>query len=454
MGHLMNPNERSSYSSFAAYLFHNSKDNVVAALLLFCFSAFYIFLNMPYVTYIDQNSAVLSKFSPFYGAPFTLNLFNFDPSFYYGYSNVTVIHPIANLLAGSLAKVAEQAGGNLFFLVLQSALNAFCVVLLYYYLRRRGEQLGQSGFALPLSFAAFFGVSSYSVFSALIPDSYAYAQFVIIISVVYLAYGEMTSKHNYWSMAVLAFLNFAITSTNIATYFGAMFVSLYKKTKSEMVRPIVRVMVYSAILVVLFSGLQLLLFDGKSWFNNVQQGLSNGGFSYVASFSLSHHWKSIYMLFISPVLSPEMVLLDPGIVAFTTNLSVPYPLYVTIIGFVLLGLAIAGFIRGIRTKQAWMLAVYIGFAIALHIVVGYGLATFNYDLYLYAGHYLFAIFLLAASFIMGLKSGKLRKIGLIIIMICTLVTLGNNVIKHTESLDYIRDSYVQLNANKETGASK
>ncbi|MBH5317726.1 hypothetical protein I6N90_07910 [Paenibacillus sp. GSMTC-2017] len=448
MNNLIHPHASTKFNSFAAFLFHNRRDNVVAAVLFFCFSALYIFMNIPFLSYMEQNAKVLSQHSPFYGAPFFLNIFNFDPSFYYGFLNMTVIHPFMSLLSGNLYKISELAGGNLFFLFVQSALNALSAVLIYYYLRRRGDHDGQVGIGFPFWFASFFGVSSYTIFTAMIPDSYGYAQFVIILSVLYLAYVDMGSNLGKWPAATLAFLNFGITLTNIVTYFGALFVTLFTKKYGQMIRPIIRISVYFIILIVIFSGMQLLLFDGKSWFNNMQQNLENGGFTYAAPFSFAHHWKAVYMLFISPILTPDMTLINPGIVAFATNLSQPYPIYVTIIGFALLALAIAGFVRGIRTKEAWTMAVYIGFAIALHLVVGYGLAVFEYDLYLYAGHYLFAVFLLAASFLMGMKRGKLRMIGMIFIITCTIVTLGNNVIKHNDSLQVIKESYVQL-GNKE-----
>ena len=81
-------------------------------------------------------------------------------------------------------------------------------------------------------------------------------------------------------------------------------------------------------------------------------------------------------------------MIDPGIAAFVTNLAKPYPIHVHIVGIGMLILAILSFIKGIRSRDTWAFAIYILFAI-LRIIVGFGLATYAYDLYLYAGHYLF-----------------------------------------------------------------
>lgn len=430
------------------YLFQNRKDKRIAAMLFLCFSFFYTLMNVPYLTYIRENSDVLAEHNPFYGAKFPLNLFNFDPSFYYGFTNMTVIHPYVNFLSGSLEWISRHVGGNTFFLILQSGINALTVVILYGYLRRKADNEG-GGAGLPVLFAVFFGVSSYALFSSLIPDSYVYAQFGIVCSLCYLAYNGWSGKRKTLPAAAIGFLQFAITSTNVATYMGALLIRLYEGKKSDTIRKWLKVAVVMLVMAILLAVVQLLLFDGKSWFNNWQQGLENGGFSYAAPFSFAQHWKAIYMLFISPVLTPDITLISAGIVAFATDLSIPYPFYVSIVGFGLLGMAVAGWIRTIRTKEAWTLAIYIGAAIGLHLVIGFGLAVFEYDLYLYAGHYLFANFLLAASFVMSLKRGLFRTICVAAIIIFMCATLANNIVKHSTTIAIIRDAYIQIDAGEQ-----
>ncbi|MGP3784483.1 DUF6080 domain-containing protein [Paenibacillus sp. 1A_MP2] len=124
---------------------------------------------------------------------------------------------------------------------------------------------------------------------------------------------------------------------------------------------------------------------------------SKWGTSYATPFQFAVHWKALSLLTINPMLSPKVHLLDPGMVAFVTDLSRSNPIYVQLTGIFILLLALTGFIKGIREREVWTLAPYILFAFVLHIVVGFGLAVFQYDMYLYAGHYLFAFFLLGGA---------------------------------------------------------
>ena len=424
---------------FSSYLLKNKKDNYKACWLFIGFLLFYFGNNVPFLMYMKQNMADLAGYSPFYGAPFVFNIFNFDPSMYYGSGNSSIIHPLMNFLSGPLLYFSKFLSGNLFFLVIQSVINALSVVMIYYYLRKSG-----SDNVLAVIFATFFGVCSYNIFTAMIPDSYSYVQFIIILSVLYLQYSRVLVKTNVLPNASFALVNFAATSTNIVPFIGALFFNMIDRRDNKTLKKFISILLTFLLFVVLFTLLQSVLFSGNTWINNWITGLNNGGFSYAAPFSFSQHWKVIYMLVISPILSPDMVLIDQGIMAFVTDLTRPYPLYVTIIGFTLIILAAFGFIKGIKSRETWTLVPYIFFAILLHIVVGFGLAVFKFDLYLYAGHYLFAFFLLAARFIMQINHALIRKGLIAIILILVLTTLGNNVIKHIETLNYIKDIYSGL----------
>lgn len=425
--------------NFLNYLFYNKKDNYKALGLFIVFLLFFLGMNYPFITYIKENADILSTHSPFYDAPFTLNLFNFDPSMYYGFSNSTIIHPFMSFVSGSFIFISKAFGHHLFYLVFQSAVNALSVVMIFYYLRIKNTDN-----VVPLLFAIFFGISSYSIFTALIPDSYAYAQFFIILSVLYLQYSRVQARTNVASLSALSLLNFGITSTNIATFMSSLFISIIDRNNKNTFKKFLRIFLIFLLLVGIFTWLQYILFDGKSWISNWLHTVNAGGFSYVSAFSFSHHWKAIYMLVISPILTPDITLVDPGIVAFVTDLARPYPFYVHIIGFSLIVLAILGFVKGIKTRENWVFAMYILFAFTLHIVVGYGLATFNYDLYLYAGHYLFAFFLLSAKYIMQIKDKRIKNILVGIILVFVLTTLTNNVIKHIDALNYVEQSYLHM----------
>jgi hypothetical protein len=403
------------------------------------FALFYMGMNYPFLTYIKDNADILSTHSPFYGAPFTINLFNFDPSMYYGFSNSTIIHPFISFISGSFAFISKYLGNHLFFLVIQSVVNAINVVMIFYYLRIKDTRN-----IVPFLFAIFFGISSYNIFTSLIPDSYTYAQSFIILSVLYLQYSRVQSRTSLVSLSSLALLNFAITSTNITTFISSLFISIIDRNDKNTFINFLRIVFIFLLLVVLFTWLQFSLFDGHSWISNWLHTVNTGGFSYVSKLSVSQHWKAIYMLVISPILTPDIILVDPGIVAFVTDLTRPYPFYVHIFGSSFIVMAILGFIKGFKTRENWVLVTYILFALILHIIVGYGLAEFKYDLYLYAGHYLFALFLLSAKFILRIKRDIIRTALIGIIVVFILTTLTNNIIKHTDALQYIEQSYIHM----------
>ena len=426
--------------TFNHYFFKDRKDNYTALFLWIILCLFYIFLNMPYVQYIKDNAEMLGNYSPFYGAPFSLNLFNFDPSMEYGSQAATIIHPLNNFLSAPLTYLSSHSIGNMLFLLLQSAINALTTTLVYFMLRRSGSNMSVS-----LLFSAFFGVSSYSIFTSLIPDSYSYAQFVIVLSAAYLQKCRAEQSFSVLPNASLTLLNFGITSTNVVTFAGALFFSLFDRSNSKATfRRFMIIMISALMLIIGFTALQYMLFSGKTWLSNVFGGLSNGAFGYVTPFSFAHHAKAFYMLVVSPVLTPDLALIDTGIVAFATDLSKPYPFYVHIVGIGLFILAVLGFIRGIKKRETWANATYILFAFVLHIVVGFGLSTFQYDLYLYAGHYLFAFFLLAAGFVSGIRNRAVKRVLIAVIALFVLTTLANNIIKHNAALDYIQSSYTNV----------
>ncbi|KOP67730.1 hypothetical protein AMS62_22585 [Bacillus sp. FJAT-18019] len=420
--------------TFFNYLFRHKKDNYTAIGLSVCLALWYIFMNLPFVNYIKDHAAELMLHSPFYGAPFTLNLFNFDPSMEYGPENISIIHPFINFLTSPL--VTMIGGSNLPYLLIQSILNAFSAALVYYIIRRSG-----AGWTLSLVTAAFFGISSYSLFTTLIPDSYAYAQFMIILSAAYLHYCRMENRFAVIPNAFLALFNFGITSTNVATFAGSLLISQFDRRQKGTFKRFMIIMLVFLGMAAIVTLLQHLLFSGKSWIGNIFSSVQNGALGYVSPFSFEHHSRVFYMLFVSPVLSPELAMIDPGIAAFVTNLAKPYPIHVHIVGLGMLILAILSFIKGIRSRDTWAFSIYILFAILLHIIVGFGLATYAYDLYLYAGHYLFAIFVLAAMFIASTKHLRIKQALTGIMTLFLLTTLINNIILHGQILDYIQMTY-------------
>jgi hypothetical protein len=64
-------------------------------------------------------------------------------------------------------------------------------------------------------------------------------------------------------------------------------------------------------------------------------------------------------------------------------------------------------------------------------------------MYLYAGHYLFAIFLLTGRFVVRVKGAGVKKMLIVALAIAFLATLGWNVFQHANVLATIRDAYEQ-----------
>ncbi|SDL42184.1 hypothetical protein SAMN05428961_10532 [Paenibacillus sp. OK060] len=424
---------------FLDYIFYNRRTNWTAFGLFAGFALFYALMNGPYVTYIANHAELLGSYTPFSTTQFPLNLFNFDPSMYYGSNSSSVIHPLISFLAVTLEAGAQLLGGNWFFLVLQSLVNAGSVVLVFLFLNQKDKQI-----TTPLLFALLFGFSSYLMFTALIPDSYPYVQFVILFSVLYMQYTRERKDVRYIPNALLASINFGLTSTNIVPFAAAMFFNLRTWRNKSGWKKYIGIMALAVAFIVVLTGIQYIAFGGRSWVSNWLLGIQNGGTSYATPFQFAAHWKALSLLTINPMLSPKVHLLDPGMVAFVTDLTRSNPIYVQLTGIFILLLALTGFFKGIREREVWTLVPYILFAFLLHIVVGFGLAVFQYDMYLYAGHYLFAFFLLGGGFVIGLRQGLGKKVLIGLIMVCILVTAGNNIYRHVETLTTIKQSYDQL----------
>ncbi|MFI2856634.1 hypothetical protein ACH6EH_05795 [Paenibacillus sp. JSM ZJ436] len=422
-----------------SYWFQDKTDNKTAFALFLLFATAYITINVPYLLFMDRYAELVSASNPFYGAKFGLNLFNFDPAMYFGYDNISVIHPYINIIAGPLSELANSGLGNRFFLILQSILNAASTALLFYILRR-------SGGTRRISFliACLFGISSYSLFSSFIPDSYAYAQFGLLISVFFLQYYQERKLYPIWPLAALGALNFGITATNVIPYAGAVILEQIERKSRTAIKTLSLILGAFMIICLALALVQLLMPRGVTWVSSFWGGLVNGGFNYIAFFSVTEHWKAIYLLGVNPLLTPEIALINAKSAAIATDLSQPYPIYVSIFGFSFLILTLFGWIRGFREKRAWAIVpvLFIGFSIFLHLVVGYGLATFEYDLYLYAGHYWFACFLLLSMGIQSVRQPWIRKgiVGFLVIML--LVSTLHNLIHHRETLRNIEEIYV------------
>lgn len=311
-------------------------------------------------------------------------------------------------------------------------------MLVFLFLSRKTREL-----TVPLLVTLLFGFSSYLIFTAFIPDSYPYAQFVILLSVVYMQYIREREEVRYLPNALLAVINFGVTSTNIAPFAAGLFLNIQAWRNREGWKKYFGIAALAAVIVVILTAIQFSIFE-RSWVSNWLLGIQNGGLGYATPFQFAAHREALNLLVINPMFTPEMHMLNPNMVAIVTDLSVPNPLYTQRPGLFIVLLALLGFIVGIRERETWTLAPYILFALLLHIVVGFGLAVFEYDMYLYAGHYLFAFFLLAGGFVIKLRKGLVKKIAIGLLALCVLIMAGNNIYRHGETLTTIKQSYEQL----------
>ncbi|MHA7965090.1 DUF6080 domain-containing protein [Paenibacillus sp. CAU 1782] len=424
---------------FLDYVFNERSSKRAAAALFVGFALFYGLMNMSYVSYIVEVAPNVQAFNPFSVSAFPLNLFNFDPSMYYGMNSSSIIHPLISYLTAALGGAAKALGGNWFFLALQSLINAASVVLVYVFLQRKTKEL-----LIPLLAAMLFGFSSYLIFTAMIPDSYPYAQFVILLSVVYMQFFREKGNMPYVLPAMLGALNFGVTSTNIIPFAAGMFFNMSAWRSKKGLIKFISIMALAVGIIAALTIIQYVAFGGRSWVSNWLVGLQNGGTNYATPFQFAVHWQSLAQLTINPMYSPRIHLLDTGLMAFVTDLSVRNPLFVTLLGSIVLLLALAGFITGIRDRETWTLMPYILFAFLLHIVVGFGLAVYKYDMYLYAGHYLFAFVLLGGGFMIRLRKGLGKMLLTILLAASVFGMAGNNIYRHVETLSIIKQEYEQL----------
>ena len=115
---------------------------------------------------------------------------------------------------------------------------------------------------------------------------------MIILSAAYLHYCRLTNRYAVMPNASLALINFGITSTNVATFAGALLISLFNRRWKDAFKRFILIMLAFLGMVIIVTLLQHLLFSGKSWIANVFSSVQNGALSYVSPFSFEHHSRS------------------------------------------------------------------------------------------------------------------------------------------------------------------
>lgn len=422
---------------FIKYLLINSKERKFMAVISVIFFLFYCAMNMKIIKLMKAD--IIN--GPFVQVPFRINVFNFDPILHYGTAGSNITHPFLRFISIPIGKLSGIfVDENLGMLIIQSLIVGLTTALLYSYCRNM--ELNRK---LSLAITAIFGFSSYSIIISLVPDSYPYAQFFIVLSVCYLQYINQKSDNAKISgLVTLGIINFGITLTNVVPFVLSAFVSKLDEKLLGYVKKLLFTLLISVFSIVCLSLIDRYLLPGTSWTINIWGGIETGGYNYVSNFQWSEHAHVLYSLFIAPLLFPRFQVMDvTGLVAIVTKNQSPFPMIIEFTGYVIILLSLLGIILNLGKRNVWILIVYIGFSFWLHLIKGFGLATHEYDLFLYAGHYIFAFILSVAWLGIKIQSSKrLFVIFLSILILIVIVQLGNNFIRMTNLEEYIRQVYI------------
>ena len=88
-----------------------------------------------------------------------------------------------------------------------------------------------------------------------------------------------------------------------------------------------------------------------------------------------------------------------------------------------------------------MLITYIMWNIILHVGIGIGLAAFEYDMFLYAGHYLVVIFMIIVLAFKDIKDNRLNNAISIILLILVVCIALNNIQGMNGLVNLLREIY-------------
>jgi hypothetical protein len=375
---------------------------------------------------------------PFLDYPFTFNIFNFDPIIFQGEAGSIISHPFIRIISFPLNFIASLGNENMIMLVIQSILLGATAGLIYIYCRKITLAIFPA-----LLVTIIFGVSSYSLVTSLIPDSYPYAQFFIILSVLYFRYIQEHGRPSSVSLGVLGVINFGITSTNVIPYAVSTLLSKLGKQKQAYIRVLTRSILYAVGLLIVLMIVDKIFFPGTSWFVDIAEGLSKTGTVYTDSFSWEKHHPILYALFVAPFVFPNLMIQDPtNLVAIVTNLANPFSPFAYVGGLAIIVLSLVGIALNIKHRDVWVLVTFLLFS-WLHLIKGFGLATYTFDMFLYAGHYMFAITLGIAWLMTSVKHSKQLHAGLmfgLLVIICIqLVTNYNGI---TDLYAILKQAYI------------
>lgn len=405
--------------NFFKFLFKDKKDNLLALSLVGFFCIFYIALDIRIVNFISSLGDVTNPFST---TMFKLNLFNFDPIIYYISGGGTIIHPLFSFLTVTIGRFAMSFGGNISILVISSLLNAFGVAIIYIFARKNFVER-----KIAYITSAIYGAISYNLITSFIPDSYVFAQFAIIVSVLYIVYIKQEESYNIFAVATLAVVNFGITITNVIPFAIGILFNKPNWKWGKYIKKIIQSICIFLVLVVVLTLIQHKMY-GRSWITGWQNYLQAGGVAYSAKFDLTLHSKILRLMIASPILLPQFKLLDPGIMAVVTdtgvNLNIVQLLLLIVFGIMI----IVSIVRNIKNPIMHCLMGFVIWNIFLHIGKGFGLRTFDYDMFLYAGHYISILFMILVLGFTKIEKAIMNKIAFGGLVASFIFIMTSNVI--------------------------
>lgn len=410
-----------------------SKNNRKSILILILtFTIFYSLYNLPITNLIVNYDLLEGPFD--YFSPFTLNLFNMDPSLYSSFNNATILHPLTSYIAIIYNSFFRYPLFMLYAMtIFQAFVGSLSVTFMFIFLKNLNIS---SKFTYIITI--FFGVFSYSIISSLVPDSYLYAQLILIVSLVYIQYSLKYNKCGIVGYAILGILNFGITITNIIPYICNVFIAnITSKTRKENFKKIFKAILLALSSIAILNLIQYLITD-RVWFLSAGDTLEYQ-YAYTAPIKSVSIKNLIYGFVSSPILLGPLTF-HKDLMALCTNFSVPFPIYTKIITMILLLLCIISIIVNIKKKETWFCLTSIFLAIFLHIIIGFGLSTFNYDVYLYAGHYLFTIPILIGLLCERFNNVKSIYKNIFFAFLCciTFIILAHNIFMHFTLLDILK----------------
>lgn len=404
------------------------KEKKLQGMLILLF-IFYISINFRHILLLNKEGIIQG---PFDYTGYHFNIFNFDPTQYAHCKFSTIVHPFFNFIVAMLKPINKS-----FFaiLIVNSIIVTLTVSLIYIFSRELDLNEWSS-----CIIALLFGVFSYSINSTLVADSYVYAQFFLVLSILYIQYSYKNNSYSILGHAIMAVFNFGITSTNIIPYGLAVFINNLKSKKRNVIKKIILSIIVFVVITVVLVIIQNVVFK-YSWIYSMKDNVKNSGINYIDRFQLRTHYKIIYMLLTGPIITTPLRVMDAtkGIV---TDISITMPSYINIITVIVMITLFFAFVCNIKEKMCWILVMFPLSSFILHIIIGFGLGTYEYDMYLYAGHYIFVIPMFIALLLKKMECMKnIQNIIKVVIVFLIIVLLINNIVGQNNLLNLLKKTY-------------